>query len=39
MTCVNPQHLQALRYLCLAQGLTEEQCQKMLERMAQDFLA
>ena len=39
MTCVNPQHLQALRYLCLAQGLTEEQCQKMLERMAQDFFS
>ena len=28
MTCVNLQQLQALRYLCLAQGLTEEQCQK-----------
>lgn len=39
MTCVNPQHLQALRYLCLAQGLIEEQCQKMLERMAQDFFS
>ncbi|QXA09397.1 class I SAM-dependent methyltransferase [Acinetobacter pittii] len=39
MTCVNPQHLQALHYLCLAQGLTEEQCQKMLERMAQDFFS
>lgn len=39
MTCVNPQQLQALRYLCLDQGLTEDQCQKMLERMAQDFLA
>ncbi|MDR2249696.1 class I SAM-dependent methyltransferase [Acinetobacter sp.] len=39
MTCVNPQHLHALRYLCLAQGLTEEQCQKMLERMAQDFFS
>ncbi|MGR2825325.1 class I SAM-dependent methyltransferase [Acinetobacter sp. 1124_18A] len=39
MTCVNPQQLQALRYLCLAQGLTEEQCQKMLERMAQDFFS
>lgn len=39
MTCVNPQHLQALRHLCLAQGLTEEQCQKMLERMAQDFFS
>lgn len=39
MTCINPQQLQALRYLCLAQGLTEEQCQKMLERMAQDFFS
>ncbi len=39
MTCVNPQQLQALRYLCLAQGLTEEQCQKMLERMAEDFFS
>ncbi|MDX8252588.1 class I SAM-dependent methyltransferase [Acinetobacter pittii] len=39
MTCVNPQQLQALRYLCLAQGLTEEQCQKMLERMDQDFFS
>ncbi|WP_144730856.1 class I SAM-dependent methyltransferase [Acinetobacter oleivorans] len=39
MTCVNPQQLQALRYLCLDQGLTEEQCQKMLERMAQDFFS
>lgn len=39
MTCINPMQLQALRYLCLAQGLTEEQCQKMLKRMAQDFLA
>ena len=39
MPCSNPQHLQALRYLCLAQGLTEEQCQKMLERMAQDFFS
>ena len=39
MTCTNPQQLQALRYLCLAQGLTEEQCQKMLERMAQDFFS
>lgn len=39
MTCVNPQQLQALRYLCLAQGLTEEQCQKMLERMVQDFFS
>lgn len=28
MTCANPQQLQALHYLCLAQGLTEEQCQK-----------
>ncbi|WP_252059793.1 class I SAM-dependent methyltransferase [Acinetobacter sp. AHP123] len=39
MTCVNPQQLQALPYLCLDQGLTEEQCQKMLERMAQDFFS
>ncbi len=39
MTCVNPQQLQALHYLCLAQGLTEEQCQKMLERMAEDFFS
>jgi len=39
MTCINPQQLQALRYLCLAQGLTEEQCQKMLDRMAQDFFS
>lgn len=39
MTCINPQQLQALRYLCLAQGLTEDQCQKMLERMAQDFFS
>ncbi|MGU3312750.1 class I SAM-dependent methyltransferase [Acinetobacter sp. M5A5_2a] len=39
MTCINPQQLQALRYLCLAQGLTEEQCQRMLERMAQDFFS
>ncbi|MBJ8506346.1 class I SAM-dependent methyltransferase [Acinetobacter seifertii] len=39
MTCINPMQLQALRYLCLAQGLTEEQCQKMLERMAQDFFS
>lgn len=39
MTCVNPQQLQALRYLCLDQGLTEDQCQKMLERMAQDFFS
>lgn len=39
MTCINPQQLQALRYLCLAQGLTEEQCHKMLERMAQDFFS
>lgn len=39
MTCINPQQLEALRYLCLAQGLTEEQCQKMLERMAQDFFS
>lgn len=39
MTCINPQLLQALRYLCLAQGLTEERCQKMLERMAQDFFS
>ncbi|QNW96920.1 class I SAM-dependent methyltransferase [Acinetobacter seifertii] len=39
MTCINPMQLQALRYLCLAQGLTEEQCQKMLKRMAQDFFS
>ncbi len=39
MTCINPMQLQALRYLCLAQGLREEQCQKMLERMAQDFFS
>lgn len=39
MTCINPKQLQALRYLCLAQGLTEQQCQKMLERMAQDFFS
>ncbi|MBJ9425970.1 class I SAM-dependent methyltransferase [Acinetobacter seifertii] len=39
MTCINPMQLQALRYLCLAQGLTEEQCQKMLGRMAQDFFS
>jgi len=39
MTCVNAQQLKALRYLCLAQGLTEEQCQKMLERMDQDFFS
>lgn len=39
MTCVNPQQLQALRYLCLAQGLTEVQCQKMLERIDQDFFS
>lgn len=39
MTCVNAQQLQALPYLCLDQGLTEEQCQKMLERMAQDFFS
>ena len=38
MTCVNPQHLQALRYLCLAQGLTEEQCQKMLNIDKNDIL-
>ncbi|MCH7335093.1 class I SAM-dependent methyltransferase [Acinetobacter sp. NIPH 2699] len=37
MTCTNPQQLQALRYVCLAQGLTEQQCQKMLERMERDF--
>jgi len=39
MTCVSPQQLQALRYLCLAQGLTEVQCQKMLERIDQDFFS
>lgn len=39
MTCINPMQLHALRYLCLTQGLTEEQCQKMLERMAQDFFS
>jgi len=39
MTCINRMQLHALRYLCLAQGLTEEQCQKMLERMAQDFFS
>ena len=37
MTCTNPQQLQALQHLCLKQGLTEEQCQKMIERMDQDF--
>lgn len=37
MPCSNPQHLQALRYLCMAQGLTELQCQKMLDRMENDF--
>ncbi|NUG11021.1 class I SAM-dependent methyltransferase [Acinetobacter seifertii] len=39
MTCINPMQLKALPYLCLDQGLTEEQCQKMLERMAQDFFS
>lgn len=39
MTCVNAQQFQALRYLCLAQGLTEVQCQKMLERIDQDFFS
>lgn len=37
MACTDPQQFQALRYVCLAQGLTEVQCQKMLERMAQEF--
>ncbi|WP_288378207.1 class I SAM-dependent methyltransferase [uncultured Acinetobacter sp.] len=37
MPCNNPQHLQALRYLCMTQGLTELQCQKMLDRMENDF--
>lgn len=37
MPCSNPQHLQALRYLCMGQGLTELQCQKMLDRMENDF--
>ncbi|NAR50940.1 class I SAM-dependent methyltransferase [Acinetobacter haemolyticus] len=37
MTCTDPQQFQALRYVCLAQGLTEVQCQKMLERMECDF--
>ncbi|WHR57970.1 class I SAM-dependent methyltransferase [Acinetobacter haemolyticus] len=37
MTCTDPQQFQALRYVCLAQGLTEAQCQKMLERMESDF--
>ncbi|WP_151795646.1 class I SAM-dependent methyltransferase [Acinetobacter soli] len=37
MPCNNPQHLQALRYLCMTQGLTELQCQKMLGRMENDF--
>lgn len=39
MTCIDPIQLQALPYLCLDQGLTEEQCQKMLERMARDFFS
>lgn len=37
MTCTDSQQFQALQHLCQHNGLTSTQCQKMIERLHQDF--